>query len=136
MWTLHVILIALTNSGITAIETRFTTPDFGHIRFSYNLSFSTGTVFFSPNKSTGTVFQLVFSAKRTAPALVQFRLYHNKYHCLGLILFPVQSMLYKPCILQSQHDAINSWHYPLVSITLLQYEHVMLLFFGITLWPQ
>jgi hypothetical protein len=29
MWTLHVILIALTNSGITAIETHFTTPDFG-----------------------------------------------------------------------------------------------------------
>ena len=44
----------------------------GPIRFSYNpyfsaCFFSVGTVFFSHNKSVGTVFRLVFSAKRTGP---------------------------------------------------------------------
>ena len=33
----------------------------------FQLVFSVGTVFFSYNKSAGTVFQLVFSAKRTGP---------------------------------------------------------------------
>jgi len=37
------------------------------VRFSYNPSFSAGRVFSSHNKSAGTVFRLVFSAKRMGP---------------------------------------------------------------------
>ena len=54
---------------------RGTHLDLGPVRLSYNLYFSTyffsvGTVFFSHNKSAGTVFRLVFSAKRTGPKLL------------------------------------------------------------------
>ena len=34
---------------------------------TFQLVFSAGTIFFSHNKSAGTVFRLVFSAKRTGP---------------------------------------------------------------------
>jgi len=47
--------------------------DEGPVRFFYNLSFlacfSVRTLFFFHNKSVGTVFQLVFSAKRTGRKL-------------------------------------------------------------------
>jgi len=33
----------------------------------FQFVFSAGTVFFSHNKSAGTIFQVVFSAKRTGP---------------------------------------------------------------------
>ena len=39
---------------------------------TFQLLFSARTVFFSHNKSIGTVFQLVFSAKRTEPLLVLY----------------------------------------------------------------
>jgi len=44
---------------------------YGSVRLSYNpyfsACFSVGTVFFSHNKSVGTMFWFIFSAKRTRP---------------------------------------------------------------------
>ena len=38
----------------------------------FQLVFSAETIFFSHNKSVGTVFRLVFSAKRTGPMEIQW----------------------------------------------------------------
>ena len=52
----------------------------GHVRFSYNLFFqlvfSAGTMFFSHNKSAGTVFSAWFSAKRTRPLSSSLTCHH------------------------------------------------------------
>ena len=50
---------------------------YGPVRFSYNPSFLARTVFFSHNKSAGTVFRLIFSTKRTGPIsinIVKFKI--------------------------------------------------------------
>ena len=39
---------------------------------TFQFIFSTGTVFFSYNKSAGTVFRLIFSAKRTGPIYTSY----------------------------------------------------------------
>ena len=43
----------------------------------FQLVFSVRTVFFSPNKFAGTIFQLIFSAKRTEPICRRPKLYVN-----------------------------------------------------------
>jgi len=40
---------------------------------TFQLVFSAGTLFFSHNKSAGTVFRLVFSAKRTGPMYLSWQ---------------------------------------------------------------
>ena len=62
--------------GIHFLPDQFDVTTVDTILFAYliihlfHLVFSVGTVFFSHNKSAGTVFRLVFSAKRTEPSKV------------------------------------------------------------------
>jgi len=60
-----------------------TTMEHCHVRFSYNPSFSAyffsaETVFFSHNKSTGTVFQLVFQRSERSQSLMIDYKEHSK----------------------------------------------------------